>query len=46
MATDVVEIGEKLADVKQRLGANGCFNDCLSAELEWSPRTAHNFIGV
>src|SRR5262245_24959596 len=46
MAADVVEIGEKLADVKQRLGANGCFNDWLSAELGWSPRTAHNFIGV
>src|SRR5262245_31301935 len=46
MAADVVEIGEKLADVKQRLGANGRFNDWLSAELGWSPRTAHNFIGV
>jgi len=46
MAADVVEIGEKLADVKQRLGANDRFNDWLSAELGWSPRTAHNFIGV
>src|SRR5262245_38602046 len=46
MAADVVEIGEKLAEVKQRLGANDRFNDWLSAELGWSPRTAHNFIGV
>jgi hypothetical protein len=46
MAADVVEIGEKLGDVKQRLGANDRFNDWLSAELGWSPRTAHNFIGV
>jgi hypothetical protein len=46
VAGDVVEIGHKLADVKQRLGGNGKFNDWLEAELGWSERTAHNFIGV
>jgi hypothetical protein len=45
MASDVVEIGHKLADVKQRL-ANGKFNEWLSAELGWSERTAYNFCAV
>jgi len=46
MAGDVVEIGGKLAEVKDHLGGNGRFNDWLSAELGWSERTAYNFIAV
>jgi len=46
MASDVVDIGGKLAEVKDRIGGNGKFNDWLSAELGWSERTAYNFIAV
>jgi hypothetical protein len=46
MAHDVVEIGGKLAEVKDALGGNGRFNDWLTAELGWSERTAYNFIAV
>lgn len=46
VASDIVEIGGKLAEVKDRVGGNGRFNDWLSAELAWSERTAHNFIAV
>src|SRR5262245_59360121 len=46
VAGDIVEIGGKLAEVKDRLGGNGRFNDWLSAELGWSERTAYNFIAV
>lgn len=46
IAADVVEIGGKLAEVKDRIGGNGKFNDWLSSELGWSERTAYNFIAV
>jgi hypothetical protein len=46
VAGDIVEIGGKLAEVKDRLGGNGRFNGWLSAELGWSERTAYNFIAV
>jgi Protein of unknown function (DUF3102) len=46
MASDVVEIGGKLAEVKDRLGGNGKFNEWLAAELRWSERAAYNFIAV
>lgn len=45
--SDVIEIGQRLAEVKQRL--NGKFTAWLEAELAelgWSERTAYNFIGV
>lgn len=44
VAGDIVEIGGKLAEVKDRIGGN--FNDWLSAEMGWSERTAYNFIAV
>jgi DUF3102 family protein len=46
VAADIVEIGGKLAEVKDRVGGNGKFNEWLSAELGWSERTAYNFIAV
>lgn len=46
VAGDIVEIGGKLAEVKDRLGGNGKFNAWLTAELGWSERTAYNFIAV
>jgi hypothetical protein len=46
VAADVVEIGEKLADVKQRIRERGRFHEWLECELGWSERTAYNFIGV
>src|SRR5262245_8391195 len=46
VAGDIVEIGGKLAEVKDCVGGNGKFNDWLSAELGWSERTAYNFIAV
>jgi hypothetical protein len=46
VASDIVEIGGKLAEVKDSLGGNGRFNEWLSSELGWSERTAYNFIGV
>lgn len=46
VASDIVEIGGKLAEVKQRLGGNGRFNAWLSAELGWSERTAYHFLAV
>ena len=46
LATDIVDIGGKLVEVKDRLGGNGKFTNWLLAELGWSERTAYNFIGV
>ncbi|HKQ90879.1 MAG TPA: DUF3102 domain-containing protein [Blastocatellia bacterium] len=46
VAADIVEIGGKLGEVKDRVGGNGKFNEWLSAELGWSERTAYNFIAV
>jgi hypothetical protein len=46
VASDIVEIGGKLAEVKDCVGGNGKFNEWLSSELGWSERTAYNFIAV
>jgi hypothetical protein len=46
VASDIVEIGGKLVEVKDRLGGNGRFNAWLESELGWSERTAYNFIAV
>lgn len=46
LAADIVDIGGKLVEVKDRLGGNGKFTNWLLAELGWSERTAYNFIGV
>lgn len=46
VAADIVEIGGKLAEVKDRLGGNGKFSAWLGGELGWSDRTAGNFIAV
>lgn len=44
-ASDVVEIGQKLADVKERLG-HGQFGQWLSVEFDWSQDTAGRFLAV
>lgn len=44
-AQDVFDIGQKLSDIKARLG-HGHFGNWLKAEFEWSERTAQNFIRV
>lgn len=44
-AQDVFDIGQKLSDIKARLG-HGHFLNWLKAEFEWSERTAYNFIQV
>ena len=44
-AQDVFDIGQKLSDIKTRLG-HGHFGNWLKAEFEWSERTAQNFIRV
>lgn len=46
VAADIVEIGGKLAEVKDRLDGNGRFAAWLEVELGWSDRTAGNFIAV
>lgn len=46
VATDIVDIGGKLAEVKDALGGNGRFNAWLLSELGWSERTAYNFMAV
>jgi hypothetical protein len=46
MASDVVEIGGKLAEVKDRLGSGDRFKAYLEAELGWSERQAYNFMAV
>lgn len=46
VARDIVEIGGKLAEVKDRLGRNDRFTAWLEAELKWAERTAYNFITV
>src|SRR5262245_51247725 len=46
VAGDIAESGGKLAEVKDRVGGNGKFNEWLSSELGWSERTAYNFIAV
>lgn len=44
-AQGIVEIGQKLIEVKERLG-HGQFGDWLEAEFEWSWDTAGRFINV
>jgi hypothetical protein len=44
-AQDVVEIGEKLIEVKEALG-HGHFEEWLRAEFEWTSRTARRFMAV
>ncbi len=44
-AQSIVEIGERLLDIKQRLG-HGSFGTWLKAEFEWSQDTARNFMNV
>jgi hypothetical protein len=44
-AQGIVEIGQKLISVKQRLG-HGRFLDWLQAEFEWTERTAQQFMNV
>lgn len=43
---DTIEIGGKLAEVKDQLGGNGKFAAWVQSELGWSERTAYNFIAV
>jgi hypothetical protein len=46
VASDIVEIGGKLVEVRDRL-KNGKFKEWLDAEFpDWSQRTAYNFIAV
>ncbi len=44
-AQGIIEIGQKLIEVKKRLG-HGRFLDWLEAEFEWTERTARNFMRV
>lgn len=44
-AQDIIDIGTKLIDVKQRLG-HGAFGTWLKAEFEWTDRTARQFMRV
>lgn len=44
-AQDVFDIGQKLSEIKTRLG-HGHFGNWLKAEFDWSERTAQNFIRV
>lgn len=44
-AQDIIEIGQKLIDVKAQLG-HGRFGGWLRAEFKWSDQTALNFMNV
>lgn len=44
-AQDIIEIGEKLIEVKERL-PHGAFGGWLEAEFEWSEPTAQRFMRV
>ena len=44
-ASDIIEIGQKLIEVKERLG-HGNFSNWLAAEFEWSHMTAARFMQV
>lgn len=44
-ASDIIEIGKKLIDVKVRLG-HGHFGGWLESEFDWSWDTANNFMRV
>lgn len=44
-AQDIIEVGQKLIQVKERLG-HGNFGDWLEAEFQWSNQTAKRFMNV
>jgi hypothetical protein len=44
-AQDIFEIGQKLIQVKEKLG-HGNFRNWLLAEFDWNERTAQNFMNV
>ena len=44
-AQDIVEIGQKLIEVKKKLG-HGLFGAWLHTEFEWTQKTAERFINV
>lgn len=44
-AQDIVDIGQKLIDVKARLG-HGYFRAWLASEFDWTPQTAVSFMRV
>ncbi len=44
-ATDIIEIGERLMEIKDRLG-HGHFGQWLAAEFAWGERTAQRFMAV
>lgn len=44
-AQDIIEIGQKLIEVKTKL-RHGAFGDWLKLEFDWSDNTAHRFIQV
>ncbi len=44
-ASDIIDIGQKLIEVKARLG-HGNFQGWLTGEFEWSVHTARNFMRV
>lgn len=44
-ASDIIEIGQKLIEVKGRIG-HGAFGGWLAAEFEWHENTARNFMRV
>ncbi len=44
-AQDIIEIGQKLIEVKGRL-PHGSFGDWLESEFEWKERAAQNFMRV
>ena len=44
-AQDIFEIGQKLIEIKQRLG-HGQFLEWLKAEFDWTIRTAQRFMNV
>jgi N6-adenosine-specific RNA methylase IME4 len=44
-AQDIIDIGGKLSDVKERLG-HGNYREWLGSEFAWSERTAQQFMNV
>lgn len=44
-AQDIIEVGERLIDIKQRLG-HGQFGEWLRVEFDWDVRTAQNLMNV
>lgn len=45
MAADIIEIGQRLLEVKEQLN-HGQWLDWLTAEFEWSDRTAEHYMSV